>query len=44
MPKVLEKLVTKLKKKRVQGQKAYAIATNSLQKTGKLKKAKKKKK
>ena len=43
MPKVLENLVGKLKKKGMNEQKAYAIATSSLQKSGKLKKKTKKK-
>lgn len=38
MPKVLENLVGKLKKKGMNEQKAYAIATSSLQKSGKMKK------
>lgn len=43
MPKILEDAVKKLKKKGMPESKAYAIATSSLQKVGKLKKAKGKK-
>lgn len=38
MPKVLEKLVTKLERKGKSKSSAYAIATSALQKQGKLKK------
>jgi len=38
MPKVLDKLVSKLKAKGVPQDKAYAVATSQLQKSGKLKK------
>jgi len=37
MPKILDKLVTKLKKKGKSESSAYAIATAALQKQGKLK-------
>lgn len=37
MPKILESLVTKLQSKGMPKSKAYAVATSSLQKSGKLK-------